>query len=92
MKKHNTKPTSLLAYSEILEDLGWRQRQVYEVIRRLKSCNNLTISRELNLPINSITPRVKELRDFGVVRQHRKDNCEETGRLVIFWKPLRWDW
>lgn len=83
-------PTSLLAYAEILGELGERQAQVYRVIRELKSCNNLMISKELNLPINSITPRVKELRDFGVVMQHKKA-IGETGRLVIYWKPRRWD-
>lgn len=90
--KHHAQPTSILAYAEILEDLGWRQRQVYQIIRKLKSCNNLQISQELHLPINRITPRVKELRDYGIVMQHKKDICKETGKLVIFWKPRRWDW
>ena len=88
--KHKIQPTSILAYAEVLENLGERQSQVYEVIRRLKSCSNFRISKELDLPINSITPRVKELREFGVVMQHKKD-MGETGRLVIYWKPRRWD-
>lgn len=88
--KHKTKITSILAYSQILEELGIRQTQVFRVVRELKSCNNLMISKKLNLPINSITPRVNELRKFGIVRQHKKELCPYTGRLTIFWKPLNW--
>lgn len=89
-KKHKTSDTSLLAYAEVLENLGERQEQVFEVIRRLRSCNNLMIQKELGLPINSITPRVNELRELGVVRLHKRDICPYTGRKVKFWKPLWW--
>ena len=91
VKKHRIQITSLKAYCDVLETLGERQQQVYEVIRRLKSCNNLMISKELGLPINSICPRTKELRDLGVVRAHKKEICPKTGRLTIYWKPRRWD-
>ena len=90
-KKHKTKITSMLAYAFVLENLGERQALVYSVIKRLKSCNNFRIAKELSMPINRVTPRVKELRDLGVVRQHKVDLCEETGRKVIYWKPLWWD-
>lgn len=90
-KKHKTKITSLLAYAYVLENLGERQALIYSVIRRLKSVSNFQISKKLNLPINSITPRTKELRDLGVVMQHKKDLCPETKRLVIYWKPRWWD-
>ena len=92
MLKHKTKPTSILAYSQILEELGERQTEVMKVLRKLKSASNFQIAKELHLPINSITPRIHELRSWGIVRQHKKDICPETNRLVIYWKPLRWDW
>ena len=92
MLKHKTKPTSILAYSQILEELGDRQTEVFKVLRKLKSASNFQISKELHLPINSVVPRIHELRSFGIVRQHKKDICPETNRLVIYWKPLRWDW
>lgn len=90
-KKHKTKITSLLAYAYVLENLGERQALVYSVIRRLKSVSNFRIAKELNLPINRICPRVKELRDLGVVMQDKKDMCPDTNRLVIYWKPRWWD-
>lgn len=90
-RKHKIQPTSLLAYEEVLENLGTRQVQVFVVIRELKSCNNLMISKKLNIPINSITPRVNKLRKFGIVFQHKKDKCPFTKRLTIFWKPRRWE-
>lgn len=90
-KKHRTKITSLISYSEVLENLGERQALVFKIIRKLKSCNNQMIAKELHLPINSITPRVHELRSFGIVRQHKKDICPYTNKLTIWWKPLRWD-
>jgi hypothetical protein len=90
-KKHKTRITSLLVYAEVLENLGERQALVYAKLRQLKSASNFMLSKELHLPINQICPRIKELRDMGVVRQHKKDICKETGKLVCYWKPLRWD-
>ena len=90
--KTKMKPTSLLAYSQILETLGERQGLVFKTLRRLKFASNLQLSKELRLPINSITPRINELRKWGIVRQYKKDLCPETGRLVCYWKPMRWDW
>jgi DNA-binding Lrp family transcriptional regulator len=91
MKKHKTQITSVLSYYQVLNELGKRQREVYRILREKKSASNFMIAKELNLPINSITPRVKELRDKGVVLQHKKDMCPETQKLVIYWKPRRWD-
>ncbi len=87
--KHKIMPTSLMAYSEVLENLGERQAQVYSVIRKLKSCNNIMIADFLGLPINSITPRVKELRKQHVVMMDKKDTCPKTKRLTCFWRVRR---
>jgi len=93
--KHKTLPTSLLAYVEVLEELGEKQAKVYEVIRRLGSCNNKMIARELNWKINSVTGRVKELREDHIVLQSKKDYCpitrleEDKDRLTVFWKVRR---
>ena len=80
------RPTSLLAYIGILETLGDRQRIVYRTIRKLKYCNNNMIANELGLPINTITPRVNELRKIGMVMFHKKDICPFTNKLTIFWR------
>lgn len=91
-RKHKIKPTSLLAYSQILEELGERQTQVFRTLRKLRFASNFQIAKELKMPINSITPRIHELRRWGIVRQYKKDICPETKRLVLYWKPLNWDW
>jgi len=88
-KKHKTKPTSLLAYAEILEDLGSKQAKVYHAIRELRSCSNTMISKYLRLPINCIVGRVFELRSYGIVMEDKKDICQVTGKLVIWWRCRR---
>jgi len=90
--KCKVRPTSLLAYAEVLEDLGERQIKVYKTIREFGSggCNNKMISKKLKLPINSITGRVNELRKMGIVLHYKKDICpisletENKKRITIF--------
>ena len=88
VKKYNVRETSILAYCEVLENLGERQQEVYKSIKELKSCSNSMISKYLNLPINCITGRVNELRKRGVVMQSKKDTCPITGKKVLFWKVV----
>ncbi len=76
--------TSRIAYHSI-DNLGERQAQVFEVISKQDRIHNLKIAKILNLPINSITPRVKELREKGLVVEAGKFECPETGRLTIYW-------
>lgn len=92
MKKKKTKmrATSMEAYFSILENLGERQMEVFKAIKEIQPCYNLQISKNLHLPINSITGRVKELRDFGMVRFYKKEICPETGRKVDCWIIPAW--
>ncbi len=92
-KKYKTKilATSLLAYADILETLGERQIQVFRKLRELKFASNFQLSKALNLPVNRITPRIKEMRDWGIVMFYKKDICPETKKLVIYWKPRNWE-
>lgn len=76
--------TSLLAYEEVLKNLGSRQQEVYFAIKTLKEADNLSISKYLNIPINSITPRVNELRKLGLVICSRVGKSI-TNREVMFW-------
>lgn len=78
--------TSLSAYYDISAELGERQMQVYLALRSLGEANNLMLSRKLSLPINSITPRIIELRKLGMVKESYKDSCPITGRRTIFWR------
>ena len=78
--------TSLIAWADILESLGERQREVYKIIRENQPINNTQISEIANLPINSIVPRTNELRKKGVVRLSHKSICPITGKLTMFWR------
>ena len=59
--------TSLEAFYSIIGELNYRQKQIFDAIDKYKSVSNLDISRLLQLPINSVTPRVLELRNKGLV-------------------------
>ncbi len=78
------------AFYYILETLGERQEQVFKTIKEIQPCSNLMISKKLNLPINCVTGRVKELRDFAVVRFYKKDICPETRMKVTYWIIPAW--
>lgn len=81
--------TSLEAYDSIKPELGERQLSVYKALLQLREADNLTISKFLGLPINSITPRVKELRDKKLVGVAKVDISPITKRRVIFWKVVK---
>lgn len=77
--------TSLLAYKS-LEKIGTKQRMCYSAIKRMGSAANYDIARELNWDINRITPRVKELREMGLVQEAYKSLHPITDRKVIYWE------
>jgi len=81
--------TSLLAYSEVLENLGERQLLVLKVIDKIEPCNNTQIANYLNLPINYITPRVHELRKLKLVKLIKIDTCPITHKKSMFWGRIR---
>jgi len=88
-KKHKMRDTSLLAYADVLEQLGERQKEVFRVLRELKTANNTMIAEKIGLPINSVVPRIYELRKMGVVIFYKKDLCPITNKKTIFWKCRR---
>lgn len=77
--------TSVISFYEVLNTLGSRQLEVLKAIKLLQPCNNLQISQLLHLPINSITPRCKELRVKGIVIYHHTAACPITGRASRFY-------
>lgn len=83
--------TSSESYQRV-EDLGKRQRAVYEVIRIFsqqgEGISNKSISRYLYTPINEVTPRTRELVKIGLVMEGSKRHDQETGRATIFWKTV----
>ena len=81
--------TSREAYLEIKKELGRRQKQVYEKLKELGTATNTMLSKALGLPINSITPRVFELREKKLVGVSHIGKCPITGRKAIFWKCVK---
>ena len=68
--------------------IGKRQSQVIDLFVGEGYCflNNRQIAEILNLPINSITPRVNELVKAGRLVEHKKMRDNVTNRLVIYWR------
>jgi hypothetical protein len=83
----NVQQTSLAPYfDEVRPTLGQRQQRVLMAIRQIGPACNQQIADFLQKPINTVTPRVFELRKLGKVELDRKDIYAGTGRKVIFWK------
>lgn len=79
--------TSLLAYRQ-LEKIGAKQRACYGEIKRQGSAANYDIAHNLNWDINRVTPRVKELRELGLVQEAYKAMHPITERTVIYWEVV----
>ena len=79
--------TSLEAYfGEILPTVGTRQKIVYDAIKHLGCPTNLELSKYLFIPINSIVPRVFEVRQKGLVTECEKRECSISHRTVWSWR------
>ncbi len=79
--------TSRMAYSDIKPELGKRQQEVYELLKESSligvNMTNLEISDCLGRAINTITPRIGELREKGLVKESEKRMCKVSGRHAI---------
>lgn len=74
--------TSLEAYY-MYEKIGKMQSKVLDVIINYGPVTNKEIANIMNKPINTITPRVKELREKGLV--YRRGHKVVEGRRSITW-------
>lgn len=73
-------------YSEIKPTLGERQKLVYGIFSGNTNWTNSEIADYLGIPINTVTPRVFELRKMGLLVEAIKRPCRITGRTAIAWK------
>lgn len=78
-------PTSLEAYGAIIPELGERQQVVLDAIQKYPDVSNHDLSRILQLEINCVTPRVKELREYGMVLENGLKVDRITGRRCMKW-------
>mgnify|MGYP000265220147 CR=1 FL=1 len=81
--------TSIESYVKVLESLGKRQMVVLKAIDKIEPCNNTQIANYLNLPINTVVPRVYELRKMGIVKLNKIDVCPTTKRRSMFWERVK---
>lgn len=85
-------PTSLEAYEEVKKTLGTRQLRVLEKLDyNPTAMTNTELAYAMDLPINTITPRIFELRQKGLVKEHEKRKCTITGRTAIAWRVKNMD-
>lgn len=82
--------TSLLAYqNDVLPKLSDRQQAVYEIIQRRSGLDNKRIAQILGWPINSVTPRVLELRTKGLVKESFNSRKKLPGeRAAMRWEAV----
>ena len=78
--------TSLQAYENVKKELGYKQLKVFYYLNEHISATNTEIANGLGLPINTITPRVFELRQKELVVEKEKRKCFITHRQAIAWK------
>lgn len=81
--------TSIQAYEGVMPTIGKRQALVLGVLQRSEPMSNSEIARELGWEINKVTPRVKELRDSGLVIEMDRRTCRVTGMNVLTWSVPR---
>lgn len=77
--------TSIFAYESVKGDLSKRQSEVLEALRTIQPADNNQLSEYLNWPINRVTPRIKELREKGVVEKAYIGKGK-FGPKVFFWR------
>lgn len=82
--------TSLNAYQDLVrsEDIGLKQKVVLLCLMNDGPANNRVISVRCRMPINTVTPRVKELRDIGLVRARESSVDSVTRRSAIVWEAV----
>jgi DNA-binding MarR family transcriptional regulator len=73
-----------MAYQEVKKNLSRTQSQVLEAIEEQGEITNKQLAKHLGWEINSVTPRVLELRTKGKVVECYKGE-DVTGRTAIYW-------
>jgi len=75
--------TSIIAYLQLQPELSTRQEQIYKTLQKIGVATNKDLSNNTGLPINSITPRILELRKKGLVKAEYY--TQQNGRTAIAW-------
>lgn len=82
----NTQNTSILAYQEVILHLGERQLAVLKALKEIQPANNRIIAQFMHRPINTLTPRINELRKKGLVILDGTYEDPITKKQTLFWR------
>jgi len=78
--------TSLEAWLDVQEKLPRCRKIVLITLWHMGNATNMEIAKHLNWSINRVTPRVKELREMGLVEQAEIRKCGVTNNSARAWK------
>jgi DNA-binding MarR family transcriptional regulator len=78
--------TSLESFKSIRQSLGKRQEEVIKALKELGYATNTMIARHLDLPINCVTGRTRELSKRNLVLESHTSWCPITKNRAIYWK------
>lgn len=79
--------TSIHAYYDrVKPTLGNRQKVVFEMLRNKDNWTNSELAQTLEWPINTVCPRIFELRKLGLVEDSGKRICKVGGLMAHAWK------
>lgn len=82
--------TSLLAYNNYTKPhLAETQQAVFQALLTRESFTNNELAHYMDWPINSVTPRIFELRKMGKVVAVIKRPCAISGRTAIAWRAIQ---
>lgn len=86
----NVQDTSRKSYAaNVVPSLGARQVAVLIELGKADSLTNSQLAGRLEWPINTVTPRVFELRRLGLVQEATRRPCPVTGRMAIAWTIIK---
>jgi len=88
----DVRDTSLLAYIDIKAngDLGRMQEQIFRIILNSdQPLTNKEISKLSGLEINSVTPRVNELRKMTIIWEDKNYMVIDAGKRPCTYEPKR---
>jgi len=74
--------TSLKAYDSISHRINPQQKLILKTVQSRKDMTRQEISKATGLPINVVSGRCTEMRDYGCLDELRKRKCRVTGMKV----------
>ena len=80
--------TSLSAYQEMRYDgtLGKQESEVLSCLQVMREANITMIAKRLGMEKSTVSGRIGDLREKGMIIESYKDICPFTKKRTIFWR------